>query len=210
MSWEYILKQNNPSPDDISFMQEMLNQVLSKVGSIYGLVPKQISSENYNGFPSGFYYSPEAVVEFAFKVGFEDDADGFVVDKTSGNGNSIEQGADWENLWGYGFKDKIMKLPEEYRDMGSIDDYPTYYYDIGAYNYDLATIGIHVKKEDPQIESLVRDIHKKFEEKYGEGKKSSYEPMFPMEAYSPEEDRNITPEEAMPKDDWKDSLRGKE
>ena len=209
MSWERLLKRNAPSSDDISFMQEMLDEVLSKVGSIYGLVPKQISNQNYEGFPAGYYYSPEAVVEYAFNVGFEKNADGFVVDKTSGSGNPGEQGVDWQDLWGYGFKNKIMNLPEEYRDMGSREDYPVYYYDIGADNYDRGTIGIHVKKEDPQIESLVRDIHKKFEEKYGEGKKSSSEPMFPM-AYSPEEDRNITPEEAMPKDDWKDSLRGKE
>tara|TARA_R100000458_G_C8170523_1_gene171187 strand:+ start:37 stop:669 length:633 start_codon:yes stop_codon:yes gene_type:complete len=210
MSWEDMLKkENKPTPDDISFMERMLNEVLSKVGSIYGLVPKQISNQNYEGFPAGYYYSPEAVVEYAFNVGFEENADGFVVDKTSGSGNPAKQGADWQNLWGYGFKDKIMNLPEEYRDMGSREDYPVYYYDIGAENYDRATIGIHVKKEDPQIESLVRDIHKKFEKKYGEGKTSSYEPMFSM-AYSTEEDRNITPEEAMPKDDWKDSLRGNE
>ena len=123
MSWEDMLKkQNKPTPDDISFMERMLNEVLSKVGSIYGLVPKQISNQNYEGFPAGYYYSPEAVVEYAFNVGFEENADGFVVDKTSGSGNPAKQGADWQNLWGYGFKDKIMNLPEEYRNMDDFDE----------------------------------------------------------------------------------------
>ena len=101
-----------------------------------------------------------------------------------------------------------MNLPEEYRDLGSSDDL-TYNYVIGAYNYDSSTIGIWVKNEDPQIESLARDIHKKFEEKYGEGQESSYKPMFTT-AYSPEEDRMVNADEVNIKHDWKDSLRGKE
>ena len=205
MSWENILKLNEPSSDDISFMQEMLDEVLSKVGSIYGLVPKLISDYTYKRFPQGYYYSPEAVIEYAFAVGFEPNADGFVV----GESDTITAGADWEDLWGYGFKDKIMNLPEQYRDLGSKEDYPVYQYIIGAYNYDLATIGIHVKKENPQIESLAIDIHKKFKEKYGEGKESSYKPMFNT-AYSPEEDRLVNIDEVEIKDGWKDSLRGKE
>ena len=211
MSWTNILKervQNQPNSDDISFMKEMLNEVISKVGGIYGLVPKQISDYKYEGFPAGYYYSPEAVIEYAFNVGFEEDADGFVVDKFSGRGPQ-EIGADWEDLWGAGVKDEIMNLPEEYRDLGSREDYPVYEYTIGSYDYEMANISISVKKEDPQVESLARDIHKKYEEKYGEGKESSYRPRFPM-AYSHEEDKLVTPEEAIPKDDWKESLSGKE
>ena len=159
----------------------------------------------------GVYFGAEAfwtVIEYAFNVGFEEDADGFVVDKFSGRGPQ-EIGADWEDLWGYGFKDEIMNLPEEYRDLGSREDYPVYEYTIGSYDYEMANISISVKKEDPQVESLARDIHKKYEEKYGEGKESSYRPRFPM-AYSHEEDKLVTPEEAIPKDDWKESLSGKE
>lgn len=205
MNWEDILKQNNPSPDDISFMQEMLNEVLSKVGSIYGLVPKQVSDRQQKGF----YYSPEAVVDYNFAVGFEDGADGYVVDGdfSEQGGNLITSYVDWEFLWG-GFKDEIMSLPEEYRDLGSSDDL-TYYYVIGSHDYEDSTIGIRVKNEDPQIESLARAIHKKFEEKYGEGQESSYKPNVPY-GISLEDGRMVNADEVNIKDDWKDSLRGKE
>ena len=207
-TWFHIFKnQSKPSQEDLAFLRKMLAKTLEGVKNIYGLYPKAVSMDKYDGQDSAYFYSPEAVVEYSFAVGWETDADGFVVDEDGGNQKEI--GVDWLDLWTYaGFKDQIMSLPEEYRDMGSEEDYPVYFYDIGSYDYERATIGIHVKKPDPKVEALAQDIHKKFEEKYGEGQKSSYEPEFPM-AYSPEQERDVTPEEAMP-DDWKDSLRGEE
>ena len=207
MSWKDAISKQRFS-DDIAFMREMLNEVITKVGNIYGLVPKQIAQFNYKGFPAGYYYSPEAVIEYAFNVGFEDDVDGFVVDEDITNMSVIENHEDWNDMWGFHLKDDIMRLPEKYRDLGSKEDYPVYQYIIGAYDYNMPNIGIFVKKENPQVESLVMNIHKKYEDRFGKGK-SSYEPEFPM-AYSTEEGKNITPEEATPKDNWKDSLRGKE
>ena len=122
---------------------------------------------------------------------------------------TIENYQSWDETWGLYLKDEIMKLPEEYRDLGSSDDYPVHLYVLGAYDYEMSNIGIYVKKENPQVESLVMNLNKKYEHRFGKGKESSYKPEFPM-AYSPEEGRNITPEEVTPKDDWKDSLRGKE
>lgn len=221
MDWFKILKNedemNEPSSDDISFMQERLSEVVNKVGNIYGLELKKVDTESYYGHPAGIFFSPNAIVSYRFAIGFEqygENTDGFTVDEKYANGDSMNLWVDWyleqSPMHSMILQEWITGLPKEYQDVENAR--PIVTYPIAADNMSDTYgqhIGIHVKEVNPQIESLVIDTHKKYEEKYGKGGESSYSPLYPM-AYSPEEDKNVTPEEAIPKDDWKDSLRGKE
>tara|TARA_A100001201_G_scaffold65123_1_gene61223 strand:+ start:4556 stop:5200 length:645 start_codon:yes stop_codon:yes gene_type:complete len=214
MGWFTIIKEdddwNEPSDDDISFMRERLNEVVNEVGNIYGLELKEIDKTPYSGHPAGLFFSPNAIVTYKFAVGFEqygENTDGFTLDEDWADGGSMSLGLDWFDMFN---QEKIKNLPKEYQDVENAS--PVVTYPIAADNMNDAdgqNIGIHIKEENPQIESLVIDTYKKYEEKYGKGKKSSYAPMYSA-AYSPNEDRMVNADEVMPKDDWKDSLRGKE
>ena len=81
----------------------------------------------------------------------------------------------------------------------------------------MIVFGIFCKKEDAWVDALMEDINQKLIDKFGKPiGKDMYEPEFPM-AYDSNTGKNITPEEALSQDktmedreNWKDSLRGKE
>jgi hypothetical protein len=211
MNWFRIIKEdddwNEPSDDDISFMRERLNEVVNEVGNIYGLELKEIDKKGN----TGWFFSPDAMVTYDFEIGFEnwgENTDGFTLDKDWAGGHYMTLGASWSEF--LPSQETIKNLPKEYQDIENSPNVVVY--PIAADNQtdtDGQNIGIHVKEPNPQIQSLVIDTYKKYEEKYGKGKETSYKPFWPM-AYSPDEDRMVNPDEVLPKDDWKDSLRGME
>ena len=223
--WEDIIKNsrwNPPIPtkqEIISFMNTLAREILDKIEA----KEQKESFDLYDGAGGnsleGYYYSPNYVLEHFPLIGYHEGR-GFVVEYE--DSDKMETGVDWYDLWGYGFKDKINNIADQYGEEYRLKEedkeaYPVITYIAGAYDYENATFGIYCKKEDAWAEALMRDINQKLIDKYGEAEgEDMYEPMFPM-AYDPNAGKNITAEEALNQDermkdrkDWKDSLRGQE
>ena len=224
--WEDIIKNKEVKVSPfrakqkiIEFMNPLIREVLDKIEAKEGKHPYDLTDGAGGSSLEGYYYTPNYVLECFPLVGYHEGR-GFVVEYPEAD--KITNGADWHDLWNYGFgkviDDIADKFGEEYRLKEEDKEvYPVITYIAGAYDYDKATFGLYCKQEDAWAEALIDDVHKKLIEKFGEAEgKDMYEPEFPM-AYDPNTGKNITAEEALnqderikDKEDWKDSLRGQE
>jgi hypothetical protein len=224
--WEDIIKNREVKVPPfrakqkiIEFMNPLIREVLDKIEAKEGKHPYDLTDGAGGSSLEGYYYTPNYVLECFPLVGYHEGR-GFVVEYPEAD--KIITGADWYDMWNYGFGEVIDdiadKFGEEYRLKEEDKEvYPIPMYIAGAYDYDKATFGLYCKQEDAWAEALIDDVHKKLIEKFGEAEgRDMYEPMFPM-AYDPNTGKNITAEEALNQDermkdreDWKDSLRGQE
>lgn len=224
--WEDIIKNKEVKPHPfaarqniIEFMNPLIREVLNKIEAKEGKEAYDLTDGAGGSSLRGYYYTPNYVLECFPLVGYHEGR-GFVVEFPEAD--KLTVGADWYDLWNYGFGEVIDdiadKFGEEYRLKEEDKEvYPVIQYSAGANNYENTTFGLYCKQEDAWAEALIDDVHKKLIEKFGEAEgKSMFEPQFPM-AYDPNTGKNITAEEALNQDermkdreDWKDSLRGQE
>jgi len=219
MTWFNILKTQARSGkskrEDIAFLTKLKDEIVKGVESIFNVELVEIGDGE-----SKYYISSEVVVEFSPHVGFHVKPLPFRESSLWGNRKETilpdtpnrevfrNEGLD-KITFRTSLNDLFGGFMEEAGVAETEDDFNTINYSIGADNmYDAMTFGIYIKEDNPKIEALAEDINRKMEERWPTVHESQYTPRYPM-AHSPEEDRNITPEEAMPKDDWKDSLKDK-
>ena len=218
--WEDIIKNTVLTKQEvINFMNSLAKETLDKIKAKEGKEPFDLTDGRGGSSLEGYYYTPNYVLEHFPLVGYHGRR-GFVVEH--GSSDKMDVGVDWYDLWNYSFENGIKSIAdrhgEEYRlKEEDKENYPVIQYIAGAYDYENATFGIFCKKEDAWADALMEDINQKLINKFGEPKgKDMYKPEFPM-AYDSNTGKNITAEEALSQDktmkdreDWKDSLRGKE
>jgi len=218
--WEDIIKNTVLTKQEvINFMNSLAKETLDKIKAKEGKEPFDLTDGRGGSSLEGYYYTPNYVLEHFPLVGYHGRR-GFVVEH--GSSDKMDVGVDWYDLWNYSFGNAIKSIAdrhgEEYRlKEEDKENYPVIQYIAGAYDYENATFGIFCKKEDAWADALMEDINQKLINKFGEPKgKDMYKPEFPM-AYDSNTGKNITAEEALSQDktmkdreDWKDSLRGKE
>jgi len=217
--WEDIIKNTVLTKQEvINFMNSLAKETLDKIKAKEGKEPFDLTDGRGGSSLEGYYYTPNYVLEHFPLVGYHGRR-GFV---EHGSSDKMDVGVDWYDLWNYSFGNAIKSIAdrhgEEYRlKEEDKENYPVIQYIAGAYDYENATFGIFCKKEDAWADALMEDINQKLINKFGEPKgKDMYKPEFPM-AYDSNTGKNITAEEALSQDktmkdreDWKDSLRGKE
>ena len=217
MSWENIIRKNIVTKQEvINFMNSLAKEILNKIEVKEGKKSFKLSHRPLQEY----YYSPNYVLGFTPLVGYHE-GEGFKPEMPDGD-NKLESYVDWHDFWGYGSMKKIDniadKFGEEYRLKEEDKEiYPVISYLAGSYDYENGTFQLYCKNEDAWAESLMTDVHRKIEEKFGKSDgKERYTPQY-LIGISEETGEEVTAEQAIERDeratqqkDWRDSLQGKE
>jgi|TARA_R100000084_G_C4630399_1_gene138060 hypothetical protein len=224
MGWEDIIKREKPESYDfyevIQFFNRLCRETLDKIEAKEGIEPIDLTDGAGGASLKGFYYSPNYVLAHTPEVGYHEE--GFKPELPDGD-NKISTYTDWYDWWDYGFGKEINETADEmnnekYRLKEEDKEvYPVVSYLAGSYDYENGTFQLYCKNEDAWAESLMTDVHRKIEERFGKSDgKERYTPQFSI-GIDEETGEKVTAEQAIERDkratkqkDWRDSLQGKE
>ena len=190
--WEDILKGDwkYGASGSAAFDNKTIQETITKIIEVLGEPDKKehdIGDRTY--IEKGKPYTDDMVYRISYCELYEEDSG---IDKI---GTLHHQKLDY---WG----------TEKFDINSSIDGYPAYM--VGAFDNEYFTFDITIKENNPQIESIVQDLHNHFERKYGITDKTT-KPKYTVGSKSPEigEGEKIDAKD-LPIDEWREALRGKE